>query len=69
MLVANIKGFWDPLCALIDHMKNLEFIRGDLNFDLLIAAEAADILPMLQKAIANVSESEKTMTAAKAEQL
>ena len=69
VLVANINGFWDPLCALIDHMKNLEFIRGDLNFDLLIADKVADILPMLQKAIANVSESEKEMTAAKAEQL
>jgi uncharacterized protein (TIGR00730 family) len=69
VLVANIKGFWEPLCALIDHMKNLEFIRGDLNFDLLVADKVADILPMLQKAIANVSESEKTMTAAKAEQL
>ena len=69
VLVANIKGFWDPLCALIDHMKKLEFIRGDLNFDLLVAAKAADILPMLQKAIASVSEGEKKMTAAKAEQL
>jgi uncharacterized protein (TIGR00730 family) len=69
VLVANIKGFWEPLCALIDHMKNLEFIRGDLNFDLLVADQVADILPMLEKAIANVSESEKTMTAAKAEQL
>lgn len=69
VLVANIKGFWEPLCALIDHMKNLEFIRGDLNFDLLIADKVADILPMLQNAIANVSEDEKKMTAAKAEQL
>ena len=69
VLVANIQGFWDPLCALIEHMKNMEFIRGDLNFDLLVADKTADILPMLQNAIANVSESEKTMTAAKAEQL
>ena len=69
VLLANIKGFWDPLCALIDHMKNLEFIRGDLNFDLLVTDQVADILPTLQKAIANVSESEKKMTAAKAEQL
>jgi uncharacterized protein (TIGR00730 family) len=69
VLVANIKGFWDPLCALIDHMKNMEFIRGDLNFDLLVTDKAADILPTLQKAIANVSEGEKEMTAAKAEQL
>ena len=69
VLVANIKGFWEPLCALIEHMKKLEFIRGDLNFDLLIADKVADILPMLQKAIANVSEGEKELTAAKAEQL
>jgi uncharacterized protein (TIGR00730 family) len=69
VLVANIKGFWDPLCALIDHMKKLEFIRGDLNFDLLVTDRVADILPMLQKAIANVSEGEKEMTAAKADQL
>ena len=69
VLVANIKGFWDPLCALIDHMKNMEFIRGDLNFDLLVTDQVADILPTLQKAIANVSEGEKQMTAAKAEQL
>ena len=44
--------FWDPLCALIDHMKTLEFIRGDLNFDLLVADKVEDILPMLQKAAA-----------------
>ncbi|MGA9000399.1 MAG: TIGR00730 family Rossman fold protein, partial [Pseudolabrys sp.] len=55
ILLANIKGFWDPLCALIDHMKGLEFIRGDLNFDLLVADRVADILPMLQKAAAAVS--------------
>ena len=37
ILLANINGFWDPLCALLDHMKTLEFIRGDLDFDLLVA--------------------------------
>ena len=69
VLVANIKGFWEPLCALFDHMKKLEFIRGDLNFDLLVADKVSDILPMLLNAIAMVSESDKQMTAAKAEQL
>ena len=39
MLLANIKGFWEPLCALLDHMRTLEFIRGDLSFDLLVADE------------------------------
>ena len=28
ILLANIKDFWDPLCALLDHMKKLEFIRA-----------------------------------------
>lgn len=69
VLVANIEGFWNPLCALIDHMKKLEFIRADLNFDLLVTDKVADILPALQSAIATVSEGEKKMTAAKAEQL
>ena len=59
ILLANIKNFWDPLCALIDHMKWLEFIRGDLNFELLVADKVTDILPMLQKAAAAVPEEER----------
>ena len=57
ILLANIGGFWDPLCALLDHMKKLEFIRGDLNFDLLVADTVDDILPMLQKAAAAVPDA------------
>ena len=30
ILIANINGFWDPLCALLDHMETLEFIRPGL---------------------------------------
>jgi uncharacterized protein (TIGR00730 family) len=69
ILLANINGFWDPLCALLDHMKALEFIRGDLDFDLLVADTIADILPMLQKAAAAVPEEAKKMTAATADRL
>lgn len=69
ILLTNIKGFWNPLCALIDHMKALEFIRGDLNFDLLVADNVADILPMLQKAAAAVPEEEKEMPAVIADRL
>ena len=69
ILLANVKGFWEPLCALLDHMKSLEFIRGDLNFDLLVADKVADILPMLQKAAAAVPEEAKKMTTADAERL
>jgi uncharacterized protein (TIGR00730 family) len=69
ILLANIEGFWQPLCALLDHMKALEFIRGDLSFDLLVADKVADILPMLQQAAAAVPEAAKTMTAADADRL
>jgi len=69
VLLANIKGFWDPLCALIDHMKRLEFIRGDLNFDLLVANKVADILPILQTAAMATPESAKKMSAASADQM
>ena len=69
VLAANIKSFWQPLCALLDHMKTLEFIRGELSFDLLVTDKVADILPMLQAAAAAVPELAKRMTAADAEQL
>ena len=69
ILLANIEGFWEPLCALLDHMKTLEFIRGDLNFDLLVANTVADILPMVQQAAAMVPEEAKKMTTAEPERL
>src|SRR5215468_9251825 len=69
VLLANIKGFWDPLCALIDHMRKLEFIRADLDFDLLVADNVAAILPMLEKSAAAVTEAEKQMPAVIADRL
>jgi len=69
ILLANIKRFWEPLCALIDHMKNLEFIRADLNFDLLAAVAVEDILPKLQKAAASVPREETEMPAIIADRL
>ena len=69
VLAANIQNFWEPLCALLDHMRTLDFIRGDLGFDLLVASKVDDILPMLQAAAAAVPEDAKRMTAADAERL
>jgi len=69
VLAANIEGFWNPLCALLDHMRALQFIRGDLSFDLLVASKVEDILPMLQAAAAAVPESAKKLTAADADRL
>src|SRR5712691_2795241 len=69
VLIANIKFFWQPLCALLDHMKKLKFIRGDLDFDLLVADKVGDILPMLQKVADAVPEAAKKMTAAAPDQM
>jgi uncharacterized protein (TIGR00730 family) len=59
ILILNIKGFWDPLCALLDHMRRLEFIRLELAVTLLVAERPEDVLPKLRAAAAKVSESEK----------
>ena len=69
VLIANIAGFWNPLRALLDHMKKLEFIRGDLDFDLLVADSIEKILPMLQAAARATADADKRLTAAKVDQL
>jgi predicted Rossmann-fold nucleotide-binding protein len=59
ILILNAKGFWDPLCALLDHMRGMEFIRAELGVALLVAKTAEEVLPTLRKAAADVSEREK----------
>src|SRR6185312_6916825 len=61
ILLANIKGFWDPLCALLDHMKTLEFIRSGLDFNLLVTDKVADILPMVRAEAARMPDDAKKM--------
>jgi uncharacterized protein (TIGR00730 family) len=61
ILLANIKNFWDPLCALLDHMEELAFIRPGLAVDYLVAERVEDIVPTLQKAVQDISEPEKAM--------
>ena len=56
ILILNIKGFWDPLCALLDHMRRLDFIRLELGITLLVADKPEDVLPKLRAAAARVSD-------------
>ena len=56
IMIANIDGFWQPLCALLDHMKQLQFIRDGLNVDLLVADRVDDILPKLTAAVRAIPE-------------
>ena len=50
ILIANIDGFWDPLCALLDHMRETLFIRPGFTVDVLVADRVEDILPKLTEA-------------------
>lgn len=50
ILLANIEGFWDPLSALLEHMRDLAFIRAGLTINLLVADTVEMILPKLEEA-------------------
>ncbi|MGN6573901.1 MAG: TIGR00730 family Rossman fold protein [Pseudolabrys sp.] len=69
ILLANINGFWDPLCALLDHMKTLEFVNARLSFSVLVTEKVGSILPMLRDYAAKVPEDEKKMEPTAAERL
>jgi uncharacterized protein (TIGR00730 family) len=61
ILLANVKKFWDPLCALLDHMEELRFIRDGMAVDYLVAERIEDILPMLSERAKQVSAAETEM--------
>ena len=50
ILVANIGGFWDPLCALLDHMGSSPSFAAASQVNLLVADRVEDILPKLLEA-------------------
>ena len=56
MLLANVDGFWEPLLALLAHMRATQFIRPSLAVDVLKAERVEDILPRLRAAAARVPE-------------
>src|SRR5229473_6703895 len=56
ILIANIDGFWDPLLALLTHMRATQFIRPSLGVEILKAERVEDILPRLRAAAARAQE-------------
>jgi uncharacterized protein (TIGR00730 family) len=52
VLIANVEGFWEPLLALLTHMRATQFIRPSLAIDILKAERVEDILPRLKEAAA-----------------
>jgi uncharacterized protein (TIGR00730 family) len=69
ILLLNSERFWDPLCALLDHMEKLEFIRPGLSVKYLVTERVDEILPKLIEAARAVSEAEKEIAPAIAERL
>ena len=62
ILIANINGFWEPLLALVAHMRALGLVPSPARgVDLLVADRIEDILPNLRAAALAVSEAEKKM--------
>jgi uncharacterized protein (TIGR00730 family) len=61
ILLANIDGFWEPLLALITHMRATQFIRPGFPVEVIKAERVEDILPRLRAAAALVSEEAMQM--------
>jgi hypothetical protein len=57
VLVLNIKGFWEPLIALIDHLRAQRFLHSD-NLQLLVASRVEAVLPKLREAVRAIPEAE-----------
>src|SRR5260370_37375031 len=61
VLLANIDGFWEPLLALLAHMRATQFIRPSLSIDILKAERVDDILPQLRAAASRAPEGTREL--------
>ena len=64
VLLANIDRFWEPFISLLDAMRRERFIRSELEVTCLVAKDAKDIVPMLQRAAGARRQAELEKTAA-----
>ena len=51
--LVNIEGFWNPLMALLSHMRAEAFIRAGLEIRFATVDRAEDVVPVIAKAIAD----------------
>ena len=61
ILFANINGYWNPLLALLAHMREQEFVPEALRINFLVADRVEDILPKLRDAAGGATEADETM--------
>lgn len=53
IIVANIDGYWDPLLALLAHMRAENFIREGMEVLLDVAATVDEVVPLYEHRLAN----------------
>ena len=53
IIVANIDGYWDPLLALLAHMRSESFIREGMEVLLDVAATVEDVVPLYEHRLDN----------------
>jgi hypothetical protein len=49
IIMADIDGFWRPLMSLLAHMRDLAFIRPEIEVRYQVAERVEEIIPMLQE--------------------
>jgi uncharacterized protein (TIGR00730 family) len=59
IMLANVDGFWEPLLALLAHMRATAFIRPTLAVNILQADRVDDILPKLRAAASDALNSKQ----------
>ena len=55
VVIADIAGFWQPLLRLFAHMRERRFIQPPFEVRYLVAEKIADILPMIESAVAKAT--------------
>lgn len=58
MVFGNVAGFWNPMLALIDHMKAEGFIHSQHMVRPLVVADPAQIVPTILDAAASSADAE-----------
>lgn len=59
IVLVNVKGFWDSLVEVFDHMNRLGFIHSNALLGYIVVDSVDDVLPAIFKASAPVSEEAK----------
>jgi len=51
IILCNIEGYWNPLLALVEHMREEKFVREGLEFKLDVVKSADDVVPAFEERV------------------